>query len=334
MTGKLEFAFFRSLGRVGLFLSITQVFIQSCSTPPHPKPEVTPTLEAPPLVSLPKAFLSKLEVEAGSAIWLRVTLPPEFSEDYPAEKIDASFEGISLPFYRVASLSRVYETLIGIPFGRKPGQASLFIQFKKSGSKAVLDDSAELTVSFAVIAGKYRSEVLHVDGKRVHPREKKDLVRILKEQGEISHIYRKVTREQFWTQGFQMPIESIVTSPFGTKRIYNGELKSYHTGLDLRAAIGTPIFSSEAGRIVMAKELFYTGNTILLDHGYGIITLYAHMSVLNVKVGQMVGAHELLGLSGKTGRVNGPHLHWQAVVHGVKVNPLALLASVETNADG
>jgi murein DD-endopeptidase MepM/ murein hydrolase activator NlpD len=94
--------------------------------------------------------------------------------------------------------------------------------------------------------------------------------------------------------------------------------------MDLKAAMETPVYSAAPGIIVLAKNLFYTGNTVMMDHGYGVVTLYAHMNELKVKVGEVVPVHKLLGLSGKTGRVSGPHLHWQAVVHHVKVNPIGL----------
>jgi len=86
----------------------------------------------------------------------------------------------------------------------------------------------------------------------------------------------------------------------------------------------TPVYSAAPGIVVLAKNLFYTGNTVMIDHGYGIITLYAHMTELKVKKDDVVEQRRLLGLSGKTGRVSGPHLHWQAVVHHVKVNPIGL----------
>ena len=345
MMEKREFAFFKRLSLFGVgVVMCSSLLLDSCSTAPvqvkkdseekaqeDAATTAAPTTSAQPVLSEPRAYLLSQQIEAGSATWLRVTLPPPYPEDYPAEKIDAAFEGTKLPFYRVSDLPRVYETMVGVLYERKPGPAQLRVKipsFKKEESGEVQD----LTVAFTVVAGSYSSEILHVDGRRVHPKEKKDLVRILKEQAEIGHLYRSVTLSKYWKDDFVMPIESAVTSPFGTRRLYNGELKSYHTGLDLRASIGTPVFSSAAGKIVMAKNLFYTGNTIILDHGYGILTLYAHLSKLQVEVGDRVEAHELLGLSGKTGRVNGPHLHWQAIVHGVKVNPLALLVSSTQDA--
>ena len=108
------------------------------------------------------------------------------------------------------------------------------------------------------------------------------------------------------------------------RRLYNGEQRNFHPGLDLKAPVGTKIRAPENGKVVLAKNLFFTGNTVALDHGYGVITLYAHMSKIRVHLGDQVKPGDLLGLSGKTGRVSGPHLHWQAVIRGVKVNPAEL----------
>ena len=138
-----------------------------------------------------------------------------------------------------------------------------------------------------------------------------------------------MTLKKFWQGPFELPIQSRVTSAFGTRRVYNGVLKSFHTGLDLKAAMNTPIHAAAPGIVALSKNLFYTGNTVILDHGYGILTVYAHMNLRKVKVGDVVDVQQILGLSGKTGRVNGPHLHWQGIAHQVKVNPLGLVQVVK-----
>ncbi|MGZ3688040.1 MAG: M23 family metallopeptidase, partial [Bdellovibrionota bacterium] len=174
-----------------------------------------------------------------------------------------------------------------------------------------------------VVDGNYPSETLHVAGKHVNPSPRM-MPRIQREQHEAAAIYDRLTKVKYWNGPFQMPVKSAITSAFGSKRIYNGELKNFHPGVDLKAPMRTRIRAAAPGVIVMAKNLYYTGNTVMIDHGYGVITLYAHMSKLKVKKGQLVRSGQLLGLSGMTGRVTGPHLHWQAVIHHVKINPLDL----------
>lgn len=245
------------------------------------------------------------------------------SLDELEQNLRVEFEGVQIPLFRVGEdkNSRL-GGLLPIPYGRTPGVAQVSVSWL--GSQG---ESQKLLTSFEVIAGKYSSEVLKVQAHKVAPTRKKDLQRIEQELVEVGAIYKTITPQRLWRGAFQLPIESAVTSEFGTKRVYNGKLKNFHTGLDLRAAMNTSIYAPASGRVVLAKDLFFTGNTVMLDHGYGLITLYAHLNEIKVKKGDILEEKQLLGLSGKTGRVNGPHLHWQCVIHGVKVNPLGLTQS-------
>jgi murein DD-endopeptidase MepM/ murein hydrolase activator NlpD len=99
--------------------------------------------------------------------------------------------------------------------------------------------------------------------------------------------------------------------------------------LDLKAAVGVPITAPAPGVVVLAKDLYFTGGTVVLDHGYGVFTIYAHLSKVGVKVGKKVEQREILGLAGATGRVSGPHLHWTTQVSGVKVNPTEFVRVVQ-----
>lgn len=261
------------------------------------------------------AELSSHEVTSGTIVLMTLKIPSELRKD----SISGDFEGISLPIYTALDLGDgVYEAVLGVPYEHKPGPAAITIHLK--------DNSSEKNIEFPiqVVQGNYPSEVLHVDGRRVNPTKKRDIARILREQAEVKEIYKRITPKKYWSGPFLMPIQSHITSQFGTRRLYNGKLKNYHPGLDLKAPLRTPVYSDAPGEVVLAKNLFFTGNTVMIDHGYGVVTLYAHMSQLKVKKGQVVNSHDLLGLSGQTGRVNGPHLHWQAVVHAVKVNPIGL----------
>ncbi len=252
----------------------------------------------------------------GEAILLEVFVPPSFQSN----EISAEFEGIRLPFFQSnQSEPGRYETILGVPYERNPGPASLSVQLKKTGQPP-----QKMDVPFLIKEGNYPSGVLKVDDRRVNPTRKKDLMRILKETKEIGEIYDRMTEKKYWKGPLIFPIQSQITSQYGKKRTYNGKLKSYHSGVDLKAALNTPVHATASGIVVLAKNLFYTGNTVIIDHGYGILTLYAHLSRLKVKKGQEVATQQLIGLSGKTGRVTGPHLHWTAIVHHIKVNPISL----------
>jgi murein DD-endopeptidase MepM/ murein hydrolase activator NlpD len=124
---------------------------------------------------------------------------------------------------------------------------------------------------------------------------------------------------------FLRPVPGEPTSVFGTQRFYNGEPRSPHPGLDLRAATGTPVKSSGHGRVGLAEDLYYSGGTVIVDHGGGLFTIYAHLSQLLVGEGDEVEAGQRVGLSGATGRVTGPHLHWGAKIGDRPFDPTALL---------
>ena len=137
----------------------------------------------------------------------------------------------------------------------------------------------------------------------------------------------RVTPERYWRGEFQRPVPGAVTSAFGGKRMFNGEERSYHRGVDLRGAKGTPVTALADGRIVLARNMYFAGNAVYIDHGQGVISSYAHMSRLDVKPGETVKAGQQIGLVGATGRVTGPHLHLGVNILGVAVDPLSLVSN-------
>ena len=175
-----------------------------------------------------------------------------------------------------------------------------------------------------VVAKKYPTTELTVDDKYVEL-SKPDLARATRESKETTTIYARITDEMLWKQPFSVPIAGETGTNFGHRRVFNGEPRAPHAGADLRAKTGTPIHATNRGRVVLAKSLFFTGNTVILDHGLGIYSLYAHLSRIDVKVGDIINSGQQVGLSGATGRVTGPHLHWGMVVQGARVDPFSLV---------
>jgi hypothetical protein len=137
--------------------------------------------------------------------------------------------------------------------------------------------------------------------------------------------YATNTPEPLWKGNFRAPVASPQSERFGTRRIFNGKLASNHKGLDFRAAPGTPVRASNSGVVVLAQPLYYAGNTVIIDHGMGLFTLSMHFSRITVRVGQHVARGDRLGLSGATGRVTGPHLHWAVRWQGAYLDPAKLL---------
>jgi murein DD-endopeptidase MepM/ murein hydrolase activator NlpD len=149
--------------------------------------------------------------------------------------------------------------------------------------------------------------------------------RIQTERSELKEIYAKSLATRTWETPFDNPVMNDITSPFGSRRVFNGKMKSYHSGVDYRAPIGTPVYAANSGTVKLAKNLFYSGNLVLIDHGQGLFTQYGHLSEIRVTPGQQVEKGDQIGLSGATGRVNGPHLHWGVKLNGVNIDPLQLM---------
>lgn len=155
------------------------------------------------------------------------------------------------------------------------------------------------------------------------PREVRE--RLEKEREVLGRIYETRTPIVSSRGAFVRPVSGEPTSVFGTRRLFNGEPRAPHPGIDLRAAEGTPVLSAGPGRVSLARDLYYSGGTVIVDHGAGLFTIYAHLSRIQADEGEEVSAGEVIGLSGSTGRVTGPHLHWGGKIGNRPFDPRALL---------
>jgi len=131
---------------------------------------------------------------------------------------------------------------------------------------------------------------------------------------------------RLWNAPFTRPVKDAANSAFGTRSIFNGQPRNAHGGADFLSPAGTPIHAPNAGRVAIARDLYYSGNTVVLDHGLGLFSTFAHLSAFDVREGDLVERGQLLGRVGATGRVTGPHLHWAIRSDGARVDPLSLLA--------
>lgn len=181
------------------------------------------------------------------------------------------------------------------------------------------------TYGLDVLAKTFPVERITVDEKYVHL-SKKDLARYRREQKILSAIFGRQSREGFWQDPFAVPVDVSKGSRFGLRRIINGETRNPHSGADLRAGPGTPVKAANAGRVVFADDLFFSGNTVILDHGGGLYTLYAHLDKITTAKDRVVMQGEIIGRVGATGRVTGPHLHWAAKLNGARVDPFSLVS--------
>lgn len=183
--------------------------------------------------------------------------------------------------------------------------------------------SESIVASFKVLEKKFPEEKLRVDSRKITLR-KKDQIRVAKEQEILNKIYASSEGSPYFKTSFMIPLNSVITSIYGIKRTYNKQHKGQHLGTDFRAAIGDKIPASNRGKIVFAGDLFYTGWTVIIDHGLDIFTVYGHLSKTLVEAGQIVQKGDLIGLSGNTGRSSGPHLHWGVKILGQYIDGIDL----------
>ena len=154
--------------------------------------------------------------------------------------------------------------------------------------------------------------------------------RIDREAALLADVWKAPAAERLWTAPFVRPVPQEANSAFGTRSIFNGKPRNAHGGADFLSPGGTPIHAPNAGRIAVARNLYFSGNTVIIDHGLGLFSMLAHMSAIDVHEGDRVTAGQILGRVGATGRVTGPHLHWAVRASGARVDPLSLLALLGT----
>lgn len=226
-----------------------------------------------------------------------------------------TFDKQNINFYKNPFISDSYYALLPISYYQKLGKNRIIFSYLKNNQKIFKG------LDLNVIDGNYESEVINVKPSIFKPNKQRQ-ARTKKEYEEAMKVYNSSSPELYWNEDFIYPLNSKITSNFGTKRVYNKELKSYHGGTDFQAKENTPILASNSGIVRISENRFYAGNSIVIDHGHGIYSCYFHLNTMNYKVGDFIKKGEVLGLSGSTGRVTGPHLHFTFRINGLQVDPL------------
>jgi hypothetical protein len=171
------------------------------------------------------------------------------------------------------------------------------------------------------------AQPLAVDSSFTKPLDSATTARISRENARAREIGRLAhDRPPMWTASFIKPRTSVITSEFGSGRVFNGQQTARHLGVDFRGGVGEPVRAANRGVVVLVDNFFLAGNVIYIDHGAGVVTAYFHLSKPLVAVGDTVRRGQEIGLVGSTGRVTGPHLHWAARYGAITVNPLDLVA--------
>ena len=245
----------------------------------------------------------------------------------PLEKLKAEWAGRALPFWQdatgkdVKNGENVQRALLGIDLDHPVGRYHLTLTAEAGHGRAV-----KCAALVSVKAGKFAIERLRVAQKFVEPNPK-EIEQANQERQRLREIFATVTPERLWAGSFRLPLDDAKSAGnFGRRRVLNGQPGSPHSGEDFPAIAGTPVHAPQRGRVVLAEELFFSGNTVVLDHGLGLYTFYGHLSSIAVAAGDVVEPGALLGQVGATGRVTGPHLHWGVTLNQARVNPLQLVA--------
>ncbi len=215
--------------------------------------------------------------------------------------------------------------LVGIPRDLPAGRHDMILELSLIGGSRQLQ-----TLALDVGEKIFPEQHLTLPPQMVRP-DPEILQRHSRERTELERAFARGRRQRLWNAPFQRPVPGKVLSPFGVQRILNGEPRSYHSGVDLRAAQGEKVAAAGDGQVLLVADHYFAGKSVYLDHGMGIITMYFHLAEITVQEGEQVSSGQTLGLAGATGRATGPHLHWGARVHQIRVDPLALLRVLPTD---
>lgn len=253
-------------------------------------------------------------MQPGELVVLTMTVPG------PAEGVRLHVFNREMSVYRADATT--WRGLIGIDLGVRPGTYPASVE-ARSGPRQL-----QATYSLRVLPRRFPVRVLKVDPALVNPPPEMG-ERIAREAAELEQLWRQSAAERLWRGPFVPPVPNTLASHFGARSIFNGQARSPHSGADFPSPTGAPVAAPNAGRVVLARDLYFSGNTVILDHGLGLFSLLAHLSVIGVLEGDRVATGQEIGKAGATGRVTGPHLHWGVRAGGARVDPLAVLAVLD-----
>ncbi|MGB7219184.1 MAG: peptidoglycan DD-metalloendopeptidase family protein [Vicinamibacterales bacterium] len=223
--------------------------------------------------------------------------------------------GRVVPAFRMDD--RTWQALVGIDLAVAPGKYSVSVE---------TTTGRRLGQSLITIVSKtFPTRRLTVDPTFVNP-PPAAIERLTREAAELAALWKAPASERLWTGGFVAPVPTEATGSFGSRSVFNGQPRTPHGGADFPSPEGAPIQAPSGGRIVLARDLYFTGNTIVIDHGLGLFSLLAHLSSFAVREGERIEAGQVIGAVGATGRVTGPHLHWAVRANDARVDPLSVLA--------
>lgn len=237
----------------------------------------------------------------------------------------ASFDGVPVLVVREAGH---WTAVVGIPLAHAPSAATLHVRRADSGSTT--DTTTDTVVAFEITPYHYAEQRLKVAPGQVDLLLS-DLARYEREHRHLDKVMATDSSTPPTTFRFRPPVAGRRSSSFGLRRVFNGQARNPHSGMDIAAATGTPVVAPAAGRVIDTGDYFFNGNTVWVDHGGGLLTMICHLSSIAVHVGDRVETGTQLGEVGATGRVTGPHLHWSVSLNRAMVDPALFLAGQQAS---
>lgn len=253
--------------------------------------------------------------QAGDVVLLQVTSPE------PLEGLGGHALDRPLHFFPLSERT-TWAALVGVDLEREPGGGHIAVR-AQTRSGVSLDAREDLEVT----TKEFPTRRLTVDPAFVEP-PPKVRARIARESELLRVVYGAVSAERLWDGPFLRPVSGVTVSGFGARSVFNGRPLSIHAGADFRGGLGTPIHAPNAGRVVLAQNLYYAGNSVIVDHGQAFFSQFAHLSRIDVHKGDMIEKGQMIGAIGATGRVTGPHLHWSVRIEGARVDPVSLISAL------
>lgn len=225
----------------------------------------------------------------------------------------ARFEGQPVMVVRDG---QAWRAVVGIPLTTSPGPQSVQVRY---------GEQAQRTIAFTVQDKQYAEQRITLQNQRMVEPNPEDLKRIGQDTERIQKALAHWSPIEALREPFIIPVQGEFSSPFGLRRFFNDQPRKPHSGLDIAAPSGTPIRAPLGGQVIEVGDYFFNGKTVFLDHGQGLVTMYCHMTRIDVKTGQRVAQGTPIGTVGKTGRVTGAHLHWSVSLNRTMVDPLLFL---------
>jgi len=224
------------------------------------------------------------------------------------------WKDVTFPFFKTPK--GTYQSLLAVPLSVR--HKRLFFHLN------AVEGKKSIRTGFALMLYKKRFPTRAIYIKKRIRLDEETLARIEREKVELKTIFHHTRPLRLWEGTFIKPVPGGVTSRFGVRRKINGNYLSIHRGVDFRASMGTPVHAINSGKVVLEKELVLSGKTIVIDHGMGLYSLYGHLSKFRVNGGDKIRKNQVIGLSGKSGRATGPHLHLGVILQGIAIDPLSL----------